>query len=215
MVGMAHPTNQSSQSAAPPSALGRAGMIARFIKGSTRFFIFSMIWSIINTALNAMTPQVIRITVDSVLGDAPFSLPEWVVRLLGDSKEANLLLAAVAVLVIAVLSGVSNYLCRIDVAKGSEGFVKKAARRIIWAHSKAALPLACAAPNRRDHPALHVGCGYAAQLCLWPAAGGIPHGLFNCAGHDDDVFDERKNLFYRSGPSSRWWRPIPAFIIPK
>ena len=125
MVGMAHPTNQSSQSAAPPSALGRAGMIARFIKGSTRFFIFSMIWSIINTALNAMTPQVIRITVDSVLGDAPFSLPEWVVRLLGDSKEANLLLAAVAVLVIAVLSGVSNYLCRIDVAKGSEGFVKK------------------------------------------------------------------------------------------
>ena len=125
MVGMAHPTNQSSQSAAPPSALGRAGMIARFIKGSTRFFIFSMIWSIINTALNAMTPQVIRITVDSVLGDAPFSLPEWVVRLLGDSKEVNLLLAAVAVLVIAVLSGVSNYLCRIDVAKGSEGFVKK------------------------------------------------------------------------------------------
>lgn len=125
MVGMAHPTNQSSQSAAPPSALGRAGMIARFIKGSTRFFIFSMIWSIINTALNAMTPQVIRITVDSVLGDAPFNLPEWVVRLPGDSKEANLLLAAVAVLVIAVLSGVSNYLCRIDVAKGSEGFVKK------------------------------------------------------------------------------------------
>ncbi len=125
MVGMAHPTNQSSQSAAPPSALGRAGMIARFIKGSTRFFIFSMIWSIINTALNAMTPQVIRITVDSVLGDAPFNLPEWVVRLLGDSKEVNLLLAAVAVLVIAVLSGVSNYLCRIDVAKGSEGFVKK------------------------------------------------------------------------------------------
>jgi ATP-binding cassette subfamily B protein len=110
----------------------RLRLIVLFLKGSTHFFVLAMVWSVLNTIFNALTPQVIKITVDSVIGDEPFALPGWLIDLFGGQAflAGNLLFAGAMVLLIAVLSGVSNYLCRMSIAKGSEGFVKRMRDRL-------------------------------------------------------------------------------------
>ena len=53
----------------------RWGMVKYFMHGCTRFFIFSIVASFLVTILEMLIPQIIRSTVDSIIGDKPFSLP--------------------------------------------------------------------------------------------------------------------------------------------
>lgn len=103
-------------------------LIWRFLKGSAGLFAAALAFSMLNTALNAVTPQIIRVAVDSVIGGQPDGLPAWVNRLpVGfstGSQSRKLLLAAGAILLVALFSGISNYVSRLGVAKGSESFVK-------------------------------------------------------------------------------------------
>ena len=95
---------------------GKAALIWRFLRPSLLLFTGALTLSMLNTVFNAATPQIIRTTVDSVIGPEPFALPEPLVSLLRlDSLELTrgLILAAAAILAAAVLSGVCNYLSRI------------------------------------------------------------------------------------------------------
>lgn len=121
-----------------PDRRGSLRLIRRFSKGFLHFFVFAVVWSVLNTVLNALTPQIIKVAVDSVIGEQPFSLPGWAastLQSLGGRRmlRDNLIYVAAAVLAVAALSGVSNYLCRINIAKGSEGFVKSM-RDTLYAH---------------------------------------------------------------------------------
>lgn len=104
------------------------GLIWRFLKGSAGLFVTALVFSMLNTALNAVTPQIIRVAVDSVIGGQPAGLPAWFNRLLAGfptgGQSQKLLLAAGAILLVAAFSGISNYVSRMGVAKGSESFVK-------------------------------------------------------------------------------------------
>lgn len=110
--------------------------IARYLKGSIYLFVFSIIFSMLNTVFNALTPQIIRVTVDSVIGEEPFMLPqtvkEWL-HLEQGSPLQLLLIAALSILIVAVLAGVTTYANRMTLAKGSENFVK-ALRDKLYAH---------------------------------------------------------------------------------
>lgn len=75
-----------------------------------------------------MTPQVIRVTVDSVINDTPLNLPaflvEWINGLGGrEFLRNNIILCALASLIFAVLSGIFHYVSRMNMAKGCEGTV--------------------------------------------------------------------------------------------
>ena len=48
-----------------------------FTKGLRHHFIIALIALVLSVFANYMTPQVIRVTVDSVINDAPFSLPTF------------------------------------------------------------------------------------------------------------------------------------------
>ena len=108
---------------------GNTALILHFLKGNTGMFAAALVFSMLNTALNALTPQIIRVAVDSVIGGAEFDLPGWLKSLLplglarSDPPRA-LLLAAAAVLLASALSGVCSYLSRTDLAKASERFIK-------------------------------------------------------------------------------------------
>ncbi len=107
----------------------KAGLIRRFLKGSVSLFAAALVFSMLNTALNAVTPQIIRIVVDSVIGGQAYDLPGWLVRGLSlqearSNPTRTLLLAAAAILLVAVLSGLCSYISRMGVAKVSETFVK-------------------------------------------------------------------------------------------
>lgn len=107
----------------------KAGLIWRYLKGSVKLFIAALIFAMLNTALNAVTPQIIRLTVDSVIGGQAYTLPNWLVwafSLQGAASDPtrSLLTAAAAIMLIAVLSGLCGYISRMGVAKASEAFVK-------------------------------------------------------------------------------------------
>jgi ATP-binding cassette subfamily B protein len=107
----------------------KSGLIWHFLKGSVNLFVAALVFAMLNTAFNAVTPQIIRVAVDSVIGGQAYNLPGWLVRifsLLGARSDPthSLLLAAAAILLVAVLSGICSYISRMGVAKASETFVK-------------------------------------------------------------------------------------------
>ena len=101
-----------------------------FTKGLRHNFVLALVSIVIAVFANYMTPQVIRVTVDSVINDSPFNLPAfltgWIESLGGRAfLRENIVLCALASLIFAVLSGISTYLSRMNMAKGCEGTVTK------------------------------------------------------------------------------------------
>ena len=61
----------SNQEQTNQSRLHRAGLIWQFLKGSRWFFLLCMLCAAVSTLADMVTPQIIRVTVDQVLGSAP------------------------------------------------------------------------------------------------------------------------------------------------
>ena len=101
--------------------------VFRFVKENLWLFGLGLLCSMLNTAFNSLTPQIIRMTVDSIIGAE--ELPGWFTalglqRLLQGDTARVLLLAAAAVLAAAILSGVFSFLARINTARASENAIK-------------------------------------------------------------------------------------------
>ena len=108
----------------------KTGMILRYLRGNWGFFIGAILLAWLNTACNAFIPQVIRVTVDSVLDTKKADLPALVQQLLPlDQLRADplraLWIAAGAVVLAAAVRGVCIYGMRVNLAKGSAGCVTK------------------------------------------------------------------------------------------
>lgn len=113
-----------------------SALVFRFVKNNLWLFGLGLLCSMLNTVFNSLTPQIIRVTVDSVIGSA--ELPGWVTALgleqLAKSQPAKMLiLAAAAVLVTAVLSGLFSFFARFQTAKASENSIK-ALRDELYGH---------------------------------------------------------------------------------
>lgn len=50
-------------------------MLLQFIRGSKRYFLLGTIAALVSIVLDMVIPQIIRTTVDSVIGDKPFYFP--------------------------------------------------------------------------------------------------------------------------------------------
>lgn len=109
--------------------------IWRFLRPAAPLFAASLLCSMLNTLFNALTPQIIRTTVDSIIGDKPFQhIPQALADLLTSLPFAQaLMLAAVAVLMVSALSALFTFLSRMGTAKCSEQFVK-GIRDTVFAH---------------------------------------------------------------------------------
>lgn len=103
-------------------------LIVRFLRGSIHYFVVALLCACLGMVFNALTPQVIRLTVDSILGAEQPSLPAFLqplLPLLQAQKLHALWLAAAAVLLLALLRGFCNYGQRTQLSRGSESFVKR------------------------------------------------------------------------------------------
>jgi hypothetical protein len=58
-------------------ALSRAAFLPAVLRGSSRLAGRGRAATFLSVFFNFLTPQVIRVLVDSVLGDAPFDLPAF------------------------------------------------------------------------------------------------------------------------------------------
>mgnify|MGYP004520572401 CR=1 FL=1 len=102
-------------------------IIFRFLKGNIRFFVGTLLFSVLFTACNALIPQIVKYTADHIL--LMDGIPEHL------NTQQALLLAAVLVAVSAVFSGVFHYLSKMCLAKGSENFLK-AIRDSLYHHTQ-------------------------------------------------------------------------------
>ena len=107
----------------------KTGLVARYLRGCWGYFLAAILFACLSMALNALTPQVIRLTVDSILDDQAPALPAWLLSrldwaVLRAEPGRALLWAAGAVLLIALVRGLCSYVQRIQLARGSESFVK-------------------------------------------------------------------------------------------
>ena len=61
---------------------GKLHVITRFLKGNLHMFVLVLVFSMLNTVFNSLTPQIVRISVDSVIGGEPYNLPGWLITAL-------------------------------------------------------------------------------------------------------------------------------------
>ena len=102
---------------------GRGKLIWRFLKGSKAFFILSMVCSAVASLGEMIVPQIIRVTVDNVIGGEPTdNLARPVQSLLERFGGTEALREAV--LVVAGICALARYEFRVSNAKGSERLVK-------------------------------------------------------------------------------------------
>lgn len=106
----------------------KLALIWRYLRGVVVFFILSVLCACLSMAFHALTPQIIKITVDSILGTEEASLGflqkyismDW----LRTEPIRALWIAAAAVMTAAVFRGFCSFGQRFFLAKGSEGFLK-------------------------------------------------------------------------------------------
>ena len=109
---------------------GRGKLIWRFLKGSKTFFLLCMICAAISALADMITPQIIRVTVDNVLGNASTDTLSPLVRGLLDrfggaaALRSRLWIMALAVVAVAVIKVISQYGFRVTNVRGSETLVK-------------------------------------------------------------------------------------------
>lgn len=108
---------------------GKAAMIFRFLKPCLPLMLTGLFFSAMITVCQAFIPQVIRISVDGVLGSDMSKIPEWVKAFLSEETIREnpgkmLTIAALAVILLAAINIAANYYSKVFAAKGSESFVK-------------------------------------------------------------------------------------------
>lgn len=89
------------------------GLIRRFFDGSKRYFVIAVAASLATTVLNALTPQIFRFSIDSVLGGSKYAY-----------LAEHLWILALLLVGVAVLSGISQYTFRSNTALAGENFAK-------------------------------------------------------------------------------------------
>ena len=109
---------------------GRGKLLYHFLKGSKGFFIFCMLCAALSGLAEMLTPQIIRVTVDNILGSAPTdTLSPWVQRLLAaaggpEAIRSRLWIMALAVVAVSLLKVAAIYGFRVSNARGGETLVK-------------------------------------------------------------------------------------------
>lgn len=120
------------------SPLTKRRLLWQFMQGSKRYFIISILTSLAVTATDIVNPQLVRYTVDTVLGDEPSALPTvvngWIDRLGGvEQLRQRLWMLALVIVAVALVSGIARYLQRVYNTKASETLVQRM-RHLLFAH---------------------------------------------------------------------------------
>lgn len=106
-------------------------LVLYFLEGSKKFFVFSIIFSLLVTFLDLIGPKIIQYTVDFCIADAESdSVPVYlktIMDLLGGREflRDHLYLIALVVAIVGILAAVCRYMFRLMNAYGSETLIKR------------------------------------------------------------------------------------------
>ena len=105
-------------------------MILRFLRGSKLLFVTSMLASALAALADMVSPQIVRVAVDHVLGSAPTeTLPGFAVRLIGRAGgvaalREHIWILALTVVAVAVVKAAAQYGYEVSKTAASETLVK-------------------------------------------------------------------------------------------
>lgn len=110
--------------------MGVLQFIALHSGGFRRWFALAALATFISIVANFLMPQIIRFTVDTVIGGDPSSLPGFVQEWLAAAGftgvlPGSLIFCAVGVVVLAAVTGVFNFVARMGIATGTERFCRR------------------------------------------------------------------------------------------
>ena len=109
---------------------GRGKLIWRFLKGSKALFILCMICSALISLGEMIVPQIIRITIDNIIGGESMENLAPAVRNLiaslggAEALRGRMWIMALAVLIVAGICAVARYAFRVSNVRASETLVK-------------------------------------------------------------------------------------------
>ncbi len=110
------------------SKLSKSALLWQFLEGSKGMFVLSMLMACLTALADMITPQIIRVTVDNVIGGNPMEagLPSQLVVYAGGAEylRANLWILALAVLAVALVKVLSQYGFTLSNTCASETLVK-------------------------------------------------------------------------------------------
>ena len=118
--------------------MSRVQLIFLFLRGSKRYYLLAILGSLFVTLTEMITPQIIKLTVDSVIGPEPLRVPGFLAALIDavggvEALKGNLLWIAAAVVLIAALTAVFRFVNLLETARASETFVCRI-RNLLFAH---------------------------------------------------------------------------------
>lgn len=104
-------------------------LILSYSKKYIFLIVISAVATIMKVGASFATPQIIRFTVDSIIDDVPFSFSQPIMNFINfmggrEGIRQNIWICAVLVLILALITAVSDYIGRFSIAKGSEGIIK-------------------------------------------------------------------------------------------
>ncbi len=113
----------------------RVSLILEFLHGSIRYFVISIVSALCVTGLDMLSPQLIRTTVDSVLGSNPMRLPGFFMNLIDRMGgvgylRGHLWLVGGVLVLLALFSVAFRYLFMLYNAKGAESLVETMRNRL-------------------------------------------------------------------------------------
>lgn len=110
-------------------------LIWHFLEGSKAFFIISIIATLAVNGLDMISPQIIRTTVDNIIGNETLELPAFgktLVQAVGGVEylKKNLWVIGIVIIFLALLSALFRYVSTLYNSKGAERFVKVMRNRL-------------------------------------------------------------------------------------
>lgn len=113
----------------------KVSLVLEFLRGNKHFFLLSIITSMIVAGLEMISPQLIRVTVDSIIGKEKINLPaflvDWVDAMGGvPFFRSHLWVVGIVIAVVAGLTAVFRYLSSMYNAKGGQKLIRTMRNRL-------------------------------------------------------------------------------------
>lgn len=117
---------------------GRGRLLSQFLVGSKRFFVTSIIASFVVALADAVNPQIIRYTIDTVIGGEKSEMPGFFNSFVCGIGGVELLrgalwVLALTIVAVALISALSRYIQRVYNSKAAETLVQRM-RNMLFRH---------------------------------------------------------------------------------
>ncbi len=103
-------------------------LVWELLKGSKRYFVISIIATLLVNVLDLLSPQIIRTTVDSIIGKERLDVPVWALKLIESVGGVSFLrehlwIVGIVIILLALCSACFRYIYMLYNRKGAEYFV--------------------------------------------------------------------------------------------